>query len=172
VLAIPAGGLSVVAGPGGARAARAARDPRAAAFEPLARHGHELLLVTCGALAELELNGLAAPGVAVLRPGDEVRIGHGEPLFVDFHREPPFVLAGAEHAGSSCPLCRGSIEAGRRVYACDCGALTHADLRDEDLRTPGLEPLDCAVGSCTGCTKAFVTEAGYVAGGGPGGTTS
>jgi len=174
VLPIPAGGVGLVGcASSGARAARDAHDPRAVTCEPLARHGQELLLIACGARAQLELNGLPAPRVAALRPGDELRLGPAAPLlFVDFYREPPFVIAGPEHAGRQCQLCRGPIEAGRRVLACDCGALTHADPREEREPAPGPESLDCALRTCTGCSRELVTEAGYVRGGGADGRPS
>jgi hypothetical protein len=155
VLAVPANGLGVVLG---AREADDARAAGAVTLEPHARSGLDLLLALSPEGAALAQNGLPAPPVALLRPGDEIRLDGGTPLFVDFYREPPFVRASAAQAGVPCQLCRGPIEAGRRIYQCACGALTHADGRGESA-----ELLDCAVGTCSGCTRAIVSEPGYVA---------
>lgn len=170
VLAIPARGLRVSGDAAvGARVVGACipAEPHEAAvtLEPHVRHGLDLLLALRAPGAELEFNGLPAPFVSVLRPGDEIRLAAGAPLRVDFYRAPPFVLASAEQARARCQLCRGPIGAGRRIYACDCGALTHADVRGEAHAPEAAELLDCALGTCTGCSRELVTEAGYVRGG-------
>jgi hypothetical protein len=163
---LPAEGLAVlveVAGEPHLRTDGPWHDPAAVVLEPLARNELELLLALRGPAAELEVNGCAAPRAAVLRPGDELRLGASPALRVDFFRASPFVLADEEHAHAHCQLCRGAIRAGGRVYVCPCGALAHAD--EPHGASPEAEPLECAFGTCTSCGRAIVPEAGYVGGG-------
>jgi hypothetical protein len=163
LFAVPARGLRLIGAEGGARPADSIGDPCALELTPFVRRGQELLLARAGDEATLELNGLGAPLFAVLRAGDEIRLGPALPaLFVDFYRPPPFRLATPEDAANVCPLCRGPLAAGRRVYACQCGAITHA----EQASDPADGALECASGSCAACARPLVTEAGFLSRGG------
>lgn len=160
-LEVPGAGLLLLADAArGARVIVERTHPAAVALEPVMRSGLDLLLLLRGPAAELAVNGLPAARVAVLRCGDELWLGAGPPLFIDFYRAPPFMLADAEQSRSRCQLCRGAIEAGQRVFRCECGALAHAD-----QGPAGAEKLDCAFGGCTSCARAIVTESGYANGG-------
>lgn len=165
VLAIPAHGLRVIGDAALGACGMNEPHPAVVTLEPLARHGVDLLLAVRAPGAELERNGLPAALVSLLRPGDEIRLGSGARLCVDFLRQPLFVLASVKQAGAHCQLCRGPIGAGRRIYACGCGALTHAETAAENGKKDDAELLDCALGTCSGCGRALVTEAGYIHGG-------
>lgn len=168
VLVIPAAGARIAGD--AEQGARLADESQLASvtLEPLARHGSELLLAVRAAGVELELNGLPAPRVTLLRPGDEIRLAGGAPLFVDFFRQPPFALADAEQAGARCQLCRGPLEQGRRIHVCACGALSHADVAGGSSSAAQAESLDCAFGTCTACNRPIASTAGYVKGGADG----
>lgn len=97
------------------------------------------------------LNGLPAPPLALLQPGDRLEVPGGPVLHLLLHVRPEIGPPPPAAVGTACPVCRTPVTAETRVYLCRCGAAIHA----EDASRPAAERLECALLStlCAACQQ-------------------
>lgn len=128
-------------------------------MEPLSIDGRPRLLAIAPPALRLRINGLPAPGIAVLRLGDELHVGGGPSLYVTEYRRPRIEVPSGELLERSCEVCRLPLTAETRVYLCSsCGSPLHLEgpERPPDVR------LQCArMGDCPGCGTPVSTASGY-----------
>jgi len=132
--------------------------PNASVLEPI-RHEYHPYLVMLPA-GGIRLNGLPAPPVAILRPGDQIRTGDAWLLHVSLLTGPQIGPPSEEQVGEECPYCRLKIAAGRTVAACPhCGMVYHC----EGEERPEQDRLECArlIAECYHCHKPMVLEERY-----------
>lgn len=122
------------------------------AFEAVKVDGRPSLLVEQRGEAELSVNGLDAPPIAVLRAGDVVRLGSTSPAYEVVFKSRAWVgMATADMTGKTCAFCRTAVQ-GHRVVVCGCGAILHHD------QPATAERLECASLSrvCPSCEKPLL----------------
>jgi len=142
-------------------APRRVRGATSLLIEPVSRGGRPYLLVVRPRGPVPRKNGLAAPRIAVLGVGDQLRHGRGPVLHVSVEVPDPRRRAGAEHEGVDCPLCCSPIEVGRWIHVCStCGTAMH----DEGEDVAASARLACArlAGRCRGCDRELNFEGGLL----------
>lgn len=125
------------------------------AFEAVKVDGRPCLLVEQRGDAELSVNGLQSPPIAVLRAGDVVRLGSTSPAYeVVFKSRAWIGMATPDMTGKTCAFCRTTVQ-GHRVVRCGCGAILHHDQATADQR------LECAGLSrtCPSCEQPLLEDA-------------
>ncbi len=105
--------------------------------------------------AALAVNGAPAPRVAVVRPGDEIRLGPERRMLVSLRSRPYLGPAAAEHAGLKCVFCRTPVRERAPIFVC---ARCRAPMHCEDDDRPADERLQCAaaVTRCPRCDTPVV----------------
>lgn len=133
-------------------------DSNAAVLEPI-RHEYQPYLVMLPA-GGVRVNGLPAPPVAILRPGDRIRTGDEWLLHVSVLTGPRIGPPPEDEIGAECPYCRLKIAPDRTVAACPhCGTVYHC----EGDERPQQDRLECArlIAECYHCHKPMVLEERY-----------
>lgn len=131
----------------------------ASVLEPI-RHEYHPYLVMLPADG-IRVNGLPAPPVTILRPGDQIRTGDEWLLHVSLLTGPRIGPPSEEQIGEECPYCRLKIAADRTVAACPhCGTVYHCEGEERQQEEDRLE---CArlVSECYHCHKPMVLEERY-----------
>lgn len=128
-------------------------------LEPIEVEGVETLLVAAPRRLRVRVNGLPAPAIALLRVGDQLRIGTWPVLHVSAYRRARIEPASGELLGRNCGLCRTALTEGTTVVVHECGVSFHLDAPTGG----GGEPLSCATiaGDCPSCGKPVRTEDGW-----------
>ena len=139
------------------------RDPGHVSYvvEPLVgKRRPQLALFAREGAEPVRVNGLPAPSVALLEPGDQVQLGRDVVLHVSLFRRPFVGVAGAKHQDKTCPVCRARVAAEDVIYVCaNCETVMHLESKPPD----GQDPLECALisASCPFCGWDVVMTEGF-----------
>ena len=151
---VPAGPSLLSSTPDGPRLLpldRREPDDGAYVLEPMRGQQRPLLtLLAPRGAGAVRVNGLPAPTVALLEPGDQVQLRGDVVLHVSLFRRPFVGAAGETHRDKTCPVCRTRVAEADVVYECaNCATVLHLESRPPD----GQDPLECAlVGTtCPSC---------------------
>lgn len=124
------------------------RRPRRAAvgLEATDVAGGPALLLLRPADVSARVNGLPAPRLALLRPGDLLSVGTGPLLEVGVASRPAPATTAA-----TCAVCREALDDDHARHACGCGRAFHTG---PDLDCDGL------LAACPGCGAELATPEG------------
>jgi hypothetical protein len=159
-IAIPAEGLSYLQASGPPRLVDG-RATDAALLEPIAMRPSPVLMMLRPAGASVLVNGSPPLPVAVIRPGDRIRLGDGHLLRVARYDPPPVGPPPAGAVGTPCSVCRVPLATDTVVYVCPaCGLAVHCEGPD---RGPADERLECALlsSTCVRCGSPVRPEGGW-----------
>jgi hypothetical protein len=108
--------------------------------------------------ADIHVNGLPIPRLAVVKARDVVTWPRAGTFYVTVYSHPDVGLPGAGEVGRRlCPVCRVAFQADSRIYRCPCGAAFHC----EDEREEGLECATLRRATGCACGRAIALEPGY-----------
>jgi len=119
--------------------------------------GRARLLLAAAPGINLRHNDQLAPGLVLLRDGDQISIDGGPALELAQYSRPWVGAPPAEAVGTPCPVCRLPLTAGARVFRCGvCGMLLHFEESEDDLQ--------CALvnANCPSCTQPIRFVEGYL----------
>jgi hypothetical protein len=120
-----------------------------------------VLMILRPAETPLLVNGFPPLSVAVIRPGDRVRLADGHLLSVARYDPPAVGPTPAGIIGTPCAVCRVPLAADTVVYVCPlCGLAVHCEGPD---RGPDDERLECArlSSACVRCGSPVRPEGGW-----------
>jgi|GEM_PF-1516810 len=141
---------------------RPRKSGQAFVIEPVGTGPQSAVLVFPMPGHQVRANGVPAPLVAAIRPKDRLQFdGSDEVLHGTRHIENTIGPLPSEAVGTKCPICRGTFQAGARVWLCRCGQPLH-------MESPGdngddRQPLQCATftSTCPNCgTEVAAAEEG------------
>ncbi|OHB75919.1 MAG: hypothetical protein A2W31_15690 [Planctomycetes bacterium RBG_16_64_10] len=166
-LEVPAEGVSFLVAAG-------TDTPRVVSGQPIAgvqvgllesiRYEQQLRLLLAPTSA-VRINGLAAPPVVILDPGDRLRIAGDWLLHVARLLRPTIGPPSPDYVGQECPICRGRFTPQTVVYICpQCGRGYHCESATDATDECGdAELLECArmLSVCAQCPQPVVLEEQY-----------
>jgi hypothetical protein len=161
---VPATGVSYLAVCGD-QSPQVLPEPPEADFEVVGRlealryqQGHHLAIC---ADPELRINGRRAAPVAILKVGDQLRIGNQWLLHVSRFVRPHIGPPPSDYVDKECSSCRLPLTADTTIYICpNCGLPYHCEppLPDDAAESTQREPLECArlISTCNHCPQPVV----------------
>jgi hypothetical protein len=134
-----------------------ALDARTLHFESIAIGSRAALLMLTPPGVRVRINDRPSPMVAVLRVGDQLRLGDTT-LHLTQYREFAAGSPSPELLGRRCGVCRVPFDPETRVVVHDCGEAFHLEPESK----PAEERLECArLGDCPNCGEPIPMESGY-----------
>ena len=122
---------------------QAPEEPAQASVLETVRYERQTYLTMLPA-GEFRLNGLPLPPVAILRVGDQLRVGGRWLLHVSRFTRPHIGPTPEEFVGKQCSNCRLEFEATTVTYICpNCGTPVHCE-SEATKTSEELGPLECA----------------------------
>jgi hypothetical protein len=137
------------------------RAADAALLEPIATRPVPVLMMLRPTEALVLVNGSPPLLVAVIRPGDRLRLAGGHSLRVARYDPPAVGPTPADAVGTPCAVCLAPLAADTVVYVCPvCALAVHCEGPD---RGPAGERLECALlgAVCVRCRTPVRPEGGW-----------
>ena len=126
--------------------------------EPFYNRHHQIrLLAWFIETVSLTVNGVPAPRLMVLAPGDWFQWLPGLVVRVALFSRPRIGPPPPAFLGKECPVCRVPLTAGSQCYSCLCGVVFHYEMAVEG-------GLQCAqmLRECPVCQRPVVLAEGYI----------
>jgi len=127
--------------------------------EQVALNRRPTLLLVRRSGDSVQVNGLPAPRVSLLKEKDTLRLDGNFLLHVTVYNRPAIGPVKAEWIDRECPVCRVPFKPSSRCYVCACGAVLHCEDGGNDDDLPCAEV--SARSGCPVCQRPVIIQPGY-----------